>query len=133
MDRFARESAASRLARFVFEVRRTLKSPEPDPVHDLRVSIRRLSQCLRIFIEFFPAPEVKRVRRRLRRIIELAAEARNRDIAAELLPKAGIRPGSPLIARLAEDRKLAERALVGELRRLTRRDFSSRWRARLQL
>ncbi len=133
MDRFARDWAASRLGRFVFEVRRALKSADADSVHDLRVSIRRLSQCLRIFPEFFPAPETKRIRRRLRRIMKLAAEVRNRDIAVELLAKASLGSRSSLVARLAEDRKLGERALAAELRRLARRDFSSKWRARLQL
>ena len=127
------EQTAARLGRFAYQVARTTQMVDPDAIHDLRVSIRRLSQCLRIFIEFFPPPEVKRVRRRLRRIIELAAEARNRDIAAELLAKGGAAPRSPLAARLAEERKLGARALAAELRRLTRRDFSSKWRARLQL
>lgn len=133
MEQFVREQTAARLDRFAFELQRAAKARDADAVHDLRVSIRRLSQCLRVFRQFFPAREVKRIRRRLRAIMDHAADVRNRDIARQLLKKTGVGTTSSLYLRLGRERKQAERALVNEILRMSRGEFSSRWRRRLGL
>ncbi len=133
MEQFVREQTTSRLDRFAFELRRAAKAGDADAIHDLRVSIRRLSQCLRIFEQFFAAKEVRKIRRRLSAVMDRAAEVRNRDIARELLKKAGAGTGSALYLRLGRGRKQAERDLMNEILRLSRREFSARWRMRLGL
>jgi len=129
--KYAREQASRRLNRFAFDLRRASRSPGPDAIHDLRVSIRRFSQCLKILGDFFPARESKKVRRRLGRILDAAAEARDRDIAMELVRKAGVRANSPVLARLSHERRLAEKKLGAALKRWGRRELSSRWRTKL--
>ena len=64
---------------------RNTKGSEGDPIHDLRVSIRRLIQGLRLFRDFLPKAEVKQIRKLLRPMIDLTSEVRNRDIAIELI------------------------------------------------
>jgi len=131
IEKYAHEQASRRLNRFAFELRRASRSPDPDAIHDLRVSIRRLSQCLKIFSGFFPARESKKVRRRLQKILDVAAEVRDRDIAMELVRKAGVSADSPVLARLADERKLAEKRMAAALKRWARRELSSRWRTKL--
>ena len=133
MEKYARDQASLRLNRLAFELRRAAKSPDADSIHDLRVSIRRFTQCLKTFSQFFPSKEAKKVRRRLRTILKLAAEVRDRDIALELLAKAPGNPASQISARLARDRKQAEEELAGALARWRRREFSLKCRNRLQL
>ncbi len=130
---YAVKQVSSLLGRLVFEARRASRSRDPDAVHDLRVAIRRFAQALRVFRQFFPPEERRKIRRRLRRALRLAAAVRDRDIALEWL--AGARAGarSPLRARLVEERARAERTLAEFLRQWNRRSFSSRWRARLNL
>ncbi len=68
MSTYAAEQASILLGRFVFRASRVAKLADADSVHNLRVAIRRLSQCLRAFGPFFPAGECRKVRRRLRRM-----------------------------------------------------------------
>src|SRR5689334_22620842 len=85
MDRFASTQAQRLLGKLAFQVRRAAKRPDEDAIHDLRVAIRRLSQCLREFRAFFPRQESKKILKQLGRLMDLAGEMRNRDIAVELL------------------------------------------------
>jgi len=109
----AREQADVLLRRFREEVARTEKQPDADSVHDLRVSIRRLRQCLRTFEAFFPAGRTRKSRRELKRILELAAEVRNRDITMAFLERSGFSTDDAL----ARDRARAERRLMAALRK----------------
>ena len=68
-----------------FQVRRAAKHPDEEAIHDLRVSIRRLSRCLRLFSPLYPGSSWKKVRNRLKVLMEAAGEVRDRDIAAKLL------------------------------------------------
>lgn len=131
MDAHVRERTTALLRRVAFEARRTTKSSEPDAIHDLRVSIRRFTQCLRVFSQFYPAGESKRIRQGLREILKRAGEVRDRDIALELARKAGLPARSPLFATLPEERVRAERALAQALKRWSARDFTPKWRSRL--
>jgi CHAD domain-containing protein len=133
MEKYVAEQAGRRLDRFAFELRRAAKSGDADAIHDLRVSIRRFTQCLRIFKPFFPAKEVKKIRRRLRIVMDQAAEIRNRDITVELFEQAGVASGSPLLRRLIEARKQAEAELNQMLKGWGKREVSAKWRSRLGL
>lgn len=133
IEKYAAEQASRRLDRFTFELRRAAKSGRADAIHDLRVSIRRLAQCLRVFEPFFPKPAAKKVRRRLRAIMDLAAEVRNRDITLALLTEAGAGEDATLYGTLAEHRKQAEQQFLDSIRRWGRREFPAKWRSRLSL
>jgi CHAD domain-containing protein len=109
------------------------KSRNPDSVHDFRVSIRRLSQSLRIFREFFPPGAAKKIRKSLKGLMQAASEVRNRDIALELLERANMTANTALVQSISQERRDAEEALLAALRRWTRRHSFQRWRSRLGL
>jgi CHAD domain-containing protein len=130
---FATRGVGALLGRLVFEIRHALHDHDPEAVHDLRVTIRRFSESLRTFRSLLPRAEVRKVRARLRRVMKLSAEVRNRDIAAGLFDASGLPLNSTLRRRQAEQREQAFETLQEELRRLQRRSFSARWRERLGL
>jgi len=121
------------LRRLAFQANRTARLSDGDAVHDLRVSIRRLAQCLRVFGQFFPRERGKKSQHRLRTLMDQASAVRDRDIALELLAAARIPSDSALVQVLSEERAGAERSLVGTLERWSRRGFQKKWRSRLEL
>ncbi len=129
MDRFASTQAQRLLGKLAFQVRRAAKRPDEDAIHDLRVAIRRLSQCLREFRAFFPKRENKKILKQLDRLMDLAGEMRNRDIAIELLG-----PGERVLAvRLRAEREHAKSNLAAALIKWRSRDFSRKWRPWLEV
>jgi CHAD domain-containing protein len=128
MDRFASGQASRLLGKLAFQVRHAAKHPNEEAIHDLRVSIRRLSQCLREFQQFFPRHETKKILKQLGKVMDLAAEMRNRDIAIELIGKDGGLAESTFLATLRQERELAKQKLTRALVQWRRRDFSRKWR-----
>ena len=125
--------ASTLLRRLAFQANRTARRSDAGAVHDLRVSTRRLAQCLRIFGQFFPRERGKKFQHRLSTVMDLASAVRDRDIALELLAAAQIPSDSALVQVLAQERAGAERSLVGTLERWSRRGFQKKWRSRLEL
>lgn len=130
---YTAEQTSTLLRRLAFQAGRTAKMADVDAVHDLRVSIRRLTQCLRLFSQFFPRERTKKIRQRLEAVMDLASEVRNRDTALQLLAGAPRLPDSTLAQVLSDARIAAERSLVTALQRWNRRSFHKRWRSRLGL
>src|SRR5262245_37979966 len=89
MDRFARAPATRLVGKLAFQVRHPVKPPHEEAIHDLRVAIRRLSLCLREFRQFFPRRHTKKILKQLEKVMDLAAEMRDRDVAMELVGKNG--------------------------------------------
>jgi CHAD domain-containing protein len=133
MREFAAEQVSSRLGRLVFQLRRNGKSLDADTVHDLRVAIRRFNQSLRIFGALLPRREAKKIRKRMRRLLDSAADVRDRDIALEFLKKAGLSDNTALWSRLTHERKQAEDALAEAIRTYGNKKSYSKWRSALQL
>jgi len=133
MLQFANEQIASRLATLMFQVRRVAAVQDTESIHDLRVAIRRFSQSITAFSSLLPKQEVKRIRKRLKRMMDAAGEVRERDIALAYLENAGVSADDPLRGRIASERALAERILVDKTRRWNRTSRSRKWRAGLQL
>src|SRR6478736_3714337 len=89
MRKLVQSQTAKRLKKLDAEVRHVAHEPgNTDAIHDLRVSIRRLRQELRVFQAWFERDRVKRIRRRLRRLMERCAAVRNCDVAVEVLREA---------------------------------------------
>jgi CHAD domain-containing protein len=133
MRDFVRLQTSILLRRFAFQVNRAAKSADKDCIHDLRVSIRRLSRCLRTFSEFYPNGAWKRMRKQMNVLMASAGEVRDRDICLELLAEAGIPGDAPIANDLAAERRKAADDLARELKRWKAKDFSQKWRARLEL
>ncbi|MGI8992009.1 MAG: CHAD domain-containing protein [Bryobacteraceae bacterium] len=127
MQKYVQEQAATLLRRLASQAHEAASLGSADAVHDLRVAIRRLNQCLRVFGNFFPRKDVKKIRGELRDVMDVAGAVRNCDIAIELLKKAKL-PAEPV---LAQERRRARKELAGALTSWSRRDFSQKWRERL--
>lgn len=130
---FAREQASRLLGRVVFEAHHVIRKPEADPVHDLRVSIRRFSHALAAFVPLLEARPVKKVRARLKRVMELTSEIRNRDIALEFLVRRKVGPRTVLARSLMLERDRATEKLVRDLERWIAKDSAAKWRRSLDL
>ena len=133
MRKHALEQARVLLRRFAYQVNRVSRSGGTDEIHDLRVAIRRFSQCLRVFAQFFPAAKQKRIRKRLRKVMGLAAAVRNCDVALQLAREAGVGEAGATARTLERKREEAMGLLAETLQRWARRDFSRKWRAQLEL
>ena len=120
IESFADAKASDLLKKLGRNIRRAAKNPGEKRIHDLRVSIRRLSQCLVEFRQFFPARKTKKRLKRLDALMDLAAEIRNRDIAAELIGAANPK----LAASLKREGAQAKRKLEKTLEHWRRRDLS---------
>lgn len=133
LRQYAQETLRTRLGRVAFELRHTQHSLDEERIHDLRVSIRRLTAAMRIFRGALPAAEAKRVKGELKELMEHAGAVRELDIALGLLAKGGLPESSPLVAILKAQRGEGERRLLEAVRSAWRRNASLRWRERLQL
>jgi CHAD domain-containing protein len=133
LRRHAEQLAQNRLRRLAYAVGRAAKSGDAEAVHDLRVAIRRLAQCLKVFEQFFPRDKTRKIRRALKEMVDLASEVRDRDVALTLVAKAKIAPKSELPRRLADDRRAARQVLVTGLKQWIRNNLSRKWRSALEL
>lgn len=133
MREFVRSQTATLLRRFAFQVSRAARFGDAESIHDLRVSVRRFSRCLRVFSQFYPDRSWKPIRRQLSELMDSAARVRDRDIAMELLSAAGVPRRASVFLRLKAERRQAALDLRLEIRRWKNRDFSRKWRSRLEL
>ena len=133
MREYVRVQTRILLRRLASQVNRTARSGDADAIHDLRVAIRRLSRCLRVFAQFYPGRSWKQMRRRLADLMDACGSVRDRDIAIELLEKAGVPAASALVRQLDAERRAADEELRRELRRWKKDGFSRRWSVRLEL
>jgi CHAD domain-containing protein len=122
-----------RFKKLASQLRRAAKHPhDPDAVHDMRVATRRFMQGLKVFGQFFDRQSTKKMRRRLRRLMQLSGEARNCDITLELLELAGFDDGKSA-AQLRRQRKRAEEILAELLGRWHRRKLDVQWLRHLRV
>ncbi len=133
MREFVRLQTGILLAGLASQVHRTARTGDAGSIHDLRVAVRRLSRCLRVFARFYPKRAWKPMRRRLAGLIDACGRVRDRDIAIELLRKAGVPATSPLVRQLDEERRAADERLRRQLHRWKARGFARRWHVRLEL
>ena len=99
------------------------------------MSIRRFSQGLQLFADFFPKWEIKKIRRMLKRMMRLTSSIRDRDIALEFLAEKepGASEPSAHRPRLAKERSAYQRQFAEMVRRWSAHDFSAKWRNGLSL
>jgi len=133
MREYVRAETARLLEHFGAELKRAARGADADAIHDLRVSIRRLSRCLRVFAAFYPDGAWKQIRAQLRGLLQSAGAVRDRDIALALIGKAGVSPRTAIHRKLSTERKAAEREMVAEIGRWSRRDPAAKWRRKLEI
>ncbi len=145
MRHYARQQTALLMDRLTAALNRAARAGDAQSIHDVRVVMRRLSRCLRVFAPFYPDGSWKKIRRRISALMALAGAVRDCDIAIELAGRAGAaqpRAGdaarnaamdAALVAQLAALRRETGRDLLLEIRRWKSRDFPRQWRSRLEL
>lgn len=133
MREYARLQTAILLRRMAFQIRRAARSGDAESIHDLRVAIRRLSRCLRVFQQFYPGHAAKRIRRRLRGLMEMAGTVRDADVTLDLMRRSGASTRMAASAQLRDERRQAYSRLQAETRLWKSRAFSRKWRSRLGL
>jgi CHAD domain-containing protein len=112
------------------QVQRAAERPGADEIHDLRVSIRRFSQSMQLFADFFPKGQVKKIRGMLKGLMRLTSAIRDRDIALDFLSASASQVHRP---RLQKERTAHQRQFSQMLRRWNSADFTSQWRNGLSL
>jgi CHAD domain-containing protein len=133
MGEYARQQTARLLERMTLALEKAARDGDADSIHDVRVAMRRLSRCLRVFAQFYPHGAAKKIRRRISALMALAGAARDCDISIELVGRAGVVRHGAIVAQLTERRIETGRALLREIRRWERRDYLRQWRQRLEL
>jgi CHAD domain-containing protein len=127
---FARARSRERLKRVLTQVRRAAAHPQdPEAIHALRVSIRRFGQCLRTFRGLFDPRPAKKMKRRLRGLMDSCGAVRSCDVALVVLRQAGVAPGASA-ATVSAAREQALAALRLHLKKEGRRktsDWHKRW------
>jgi len=116
-----------------YQVRQAAIRADADTVHDLRVSIRRLRECLRTFAGLYPAAPRKKVRKELRKLMKCAEQVRSADIAIALLGSAGLTETDTLIREIHAQRAAHHTQLRDELTALGGRPYTRSWREVLGL
>jgi CHAD domain-containing protein len=102
-----------RLKTLAGAVQRAGKHPhDAEAIHKLRVAIRRFTQALRVFRDSIDPAHRRKIRRRLRKLMDPCGAARNCDVAPEVLEAAGVPADTALRHRLHRQRSRAERELV---------------------
>ena len=125
ISKLAVKETRSYLRQFKKRLRHTAKHPEdPEAIHDLRVSIRRLTQCFRIFRGLLEPVPVKKLRRRLRKVMDRCGAVRNCDVALDLLRQSGIAEGTSVF-KMKKAREDSGKELLRYLKKERRRSYSA--------
>jgi CHAD domain-containing protein len=134
ISRYALAQTRLRLERVTATLRKAARRPEdPRLNHDLRVAIRRFSQCLRTFRGMFEAAPVKKMRKRLGQLMDLCGAKRDYDVGLQVLDAAGLPPDRAAVLKFKEHRDIALRALAHYVSRKHNRTMADNWRKQLRL
>jgi CHAD domain-containing protein len=106
---------------------RVADSVEVDPVHDLRVSVRRATEALRR-----ARPEARKIRKEIKAIREKAAAVRDRDVTRQLLRRHRLPASDPAMIYLAAQRDFAACQLQLFLRKQLHKGRPAHWKSLLQ-
>lgn len=128
---FARRETEARMNRVLAELERATRQPDEEAVHDLRVAIRRFSQALRIFGPLLPAKGARKLRRRVKVVLDAAAVVRDLDVGLEMLLEEDVPESEALVQEMRAERRRAELFLVGQVCLLRAEDLEKDWRAHL--
>ena len=117
ISKYAAKETKLGLKRFSRNLRHAAKHPDdPEAIHDLRVSIRRVVQAFKIFRELLDPAAVKHLRKRLHKSMDFCAAVRNCDVALTLLEQTGVSAVTP-VSRLKRTRGEAAEKLHRHLKK----------------
>jgi len=116
------KSVEDLLTDLIDEMRRAAEDPGVDAVHDLRVSVRRATEGIRLF-----ASDAKKLRKEIKAIREHAAAVRDRDVTRQLLRRHRLPVTDPACVYLQGQRDLAALQLGEFLKAQLEQDRPARW------
>ncbi len=131
--RFADVALRGRFARLLEQVDRCCAKPGAEEVHDLRVSIRRFSQALRVFAPMLPAKPVKSMHKAIHPVMEAAAHVRDLDVGVERLLDEGLAEHDAVVEEMLAERRRGEMALRGQLLLLKSQEPERTWPASMHI
>jgi len=126
---------ADLLHRLAVQIKQLKQAPadsDGEAIHDVRVAIRRLRQCLLVFSKLYPDDSWKKIRRKLAGVMQSCGEVRDRDIAIALLTESGVPTGSKLVLSLQKERRAADYDLRRELARWHRHRLAKKFQSHLE-
>lgn len=128
------EHSVRLLNRMSMQVRRTLRTPDIDAVHDLRVSIRRLMASLDLFDSGLGEYGGRKIRKRIKKLLDLAGAVRDCDVAVKHAEKFSpdAADTAQLLVALQERRAQAIEPLLAGLNDRIGRKSIVKWRAKLR-
>jgi CHAD domain-containing protein len=106
--------------RLAVQINRALETCDARAVHQVRVAIRRFTQAVAAWKTCFPAKDLHKPRRRLKKIMSAAGEVRNCDVAHKFLLRWNIAHRDRLQLKLDARRQQAARVLIARLQRWTK-------------
>lgn len=116
------------LDKVLAEAIRAGQNPSEDPVHDMRVAIRRWGQALRVFDPLLPQGVSRKLRKGVRPLLDSAGATRDFDIGMDLLHKDGLRHDHPVFRTWELDRERASLAISGHVLLFRSGGQDARWR-----
>lgn len=122
------QRASELLDRVAHEIHRAVKHADADAIHDVRVAIRRLRQCLDVFAPLLGSRASKKLSKKVRKILKAAGELRNLDIAIDLLKKARLARTGPLVSAIRKDRVKFAKDFAQALAKFDNGDIVGKWR-----
>ena len=112
---FVFEQLSTRVEKVKAMVVATRVSPDAESIHQLRVSIRRLTEAMHSLDKWVKPRRAAKLGARLRLVMKAAGETRNLDIAGELCVEADVAPAAGVTEALQSARTGAAHRLVGHL------------------
>jgi len=106
---------------------RVADSVDVEPVHDLRVSVRRATEALRR-----ARPGERKLRKEIKAIREKAAAVRDRDVTRQILRRLRLPASDPAMIYLTAQRDFAAADLQQFLRKQLSKDRPARWKTWVQ-
>ena len=132
MNEFVHKQTLAGLERFEQEVQKSAKDPkDAEAIHDLRVSMRRFSQCIEMFAGFIDPAAVGKVQKKMKRLMNRCGAVRNCDITLDLLKVVKVADDSRSVRAVTKQRDDAEQALTKQLKRWSGKDLKKDWSEKL--
>lgn len=141
LEAYARQKTSASLRQLALLLGRATQSSDASLIIDLCTALERFELCLFIFLRVYPHAEVKKIRRRVRKMSRLSRNVHDHDVVLAFLRQSPRRLGGQTSAtrggeltlydRLSQQRKLALLSLREFIRKFHKREWSKRWRVRL--
>jgi CHAD domain-containing protein len=133
MKEYAQAVVAQLLERVAKELERAALQADEEAVHDVRVSIRRANQALRVFSGLVDGKAARGIRRRLKSVLDEASAVRDCDIAMGLYGEVRLPPAHPAWEEMRARRVIAESGFRHRVRELADEARTGVWKTELGL